>query len=172
MPLLKDNRFVADTWASAAEGTEPAADADLVVELKDLVARFGALAARPGRLGVRIANNERPEVLAAFLDRLTLIVVPFPAFTDGRAFSLARQLREAGYRGEIRAVGNVLPDQLQFLLDVGFDSFEVPDRFPEGVWQRAAKAISLSYQVGSRTGLDVWRLRGEAGAWNEQPHAG
>ena len=60
-------------------------------------------------------NIDRVEALTLFLPRLALIVLPFPSFTDGRAYSLARQIRETGYGRELRAAGNVLPDQVQFM---------------------------------------------------------
>jgi hypothetical protein len=94
-----------------------------------------------------LPNSERAEALRLFLPNLGLVVLPFPAFTDGRAFSLARQIRGLGYACELRASGAFLPDQLGFLTEVGFDSFEVSDRFPESAWTRAAGAISLSYQT-------------------------
>jgi uncharacterized protein (DUF934 family) len=74
---------------------------------------------------VTLANTDPVESLAPEIERLQLIVLNFPKFTDGRAYSQARLLRERlGYRGELRATGAVLRDQLPFLLRCGFDSFE------------------------------------------------
>jgi uncharacterized protein (DUF934 family) len=102
--------------------------------------------------------------------------LPFPAFVDGRAYSIARQIRQLGYRGELRATGNVLPDQFQFMSQVGFNTFEVSERFPLEMWQAAAKQMSLAYQRGlyRRVGeAEVWSERHEeATPWEEQPHAG
>jgi uncharacterized protein (DUF934 family) len=85
-------------------------------------------------------------------------------------------LRLDGYRGEIRATGNILPDQLQFMLQVGVDSFEVSDRFTLEVWQKAAQQMQLTYQLGyNRAGVEreVWAQRHQGfAAWEEQPHAG
>jgi uncharacterized protein (DUF934 family) len=114
--------------------------------------------------------------LTLFLPRLALIVLPFPAFTDGRAYSLARQIRETGFVGELRASGNVLPDQLQFMRQVGFDAFEVPDRFTPEVWLRSARQMSLAYQRGLYRPAgesEVWSERHrDAEPWLEQPYAG
>lgn len=172
MPLLRNGRFVEDRWAHAGETDPLPLDGDVTVPFSRLVAEYDALSARPGRLGVVFPNSERAEALRLFLAQLDLIVLPFPAFTDGRAFSLARQIRSLGYSGELRAAGRILPDQVQFLTEVGFDSFEVSDRFPEAVWQRAAGAIKLSYQkVTGRA--PVWQARHrDAEPWYEQPHAG
>ena len=74
---------------------------------------------------VALANTDQPAELKSHLGRLKLIVLHFPKFTDGRAYSQARLLRgRLGYRGELRATGSVLRDQLPFLLRCGFDSFE------------------------------------------------
>jgi uncharacterized protein (DUF934 family) len=79
-------------------------------------------------LGVWLAPNEGPETIAGELGDFTLIAVHFPKFADGRGYSTARLLRERyGYRGELRAFGDVGQDQLFFLNRVGFDSFAVKE---------------------------------------------
>ncbi len=75
---------------------------------------------------VRLEPGDDARDLLPFLDRLKLVEVNFPAFTDGRGYSAARILREAGYAGELRAVGAVFVDQLALLRRCGFDSF-APD---------------------------------------------
>ncbi|MBC2651007.1 DUF934 domain-containing protein [Novosphingobium aerophilum] len=72
---------------------------------------------------VRIEPGDDARVLLPHLDRIRLVEVNFPVFGDGRGYSAARILREAGYAGELRAVGDVLIDQLAFLRRCGFDSF-------------------------------------------------
>ena len=176
MPLLKNNVLVADTWINAeAEGDLPTSG-DVIVPFARLLKEWGELSARPGRLGLRLSNTDRPEALGTFLPRLSVIVLPFPAFNDGRAYSIARSLREMGYRGELRATGNVLPDQLQFMLQVGFDAFEIGERFPLETWQKASRQMSLAYQRGLfRRGseAEIWTERHtDAEPWLEQPHAG
>ena len=176
MPLLKNNALVSDTWIHAdAEGELPNAG-DVIVPFARMLKDFGALSERDGKLGVQFGNTDRPEALATFLPRLSVIVLPFPAFNDGRAYSIARKLREMGYRGELRAIGNVLPDQLQFMLQVGFDSFEIGERFSLETWQKASRQMSLAYQRGLfRRGseAEIWTERHtDAEPWLEQPHAG
>lgn len=176
MPLLKNNVLVPDTWISVeAEGDLPETG-DVIVPFARLLKDWGELSKRKARLGLRLANTDRPEALSTFLPGLSLIVLPFPAFNDGRAYSIARALREMGYRGELRATGNVLPDQLQFMLQVGFDAFEIGDRFPLEVWQKASRQMSLAYQRGLfRRGAqaEIWTERHtDAEPWLEQPHAG
>jgi len=173
MPLLRDGHFIEDSFVRVDAGAPVPAEGDIIVTFARLLAEWQALSERKGRLGVEFANIERADSLKLFLPRLSLIVLPFPAFTDGRAYSLARQIRDLGFSGELRAAGNVLPDQLQFMLAVGFDAFEVTERFPESVWQRSARSMSIAYRRGERGARSVWEARrGEALPWFEQPHAG
>ena len=80
---------------------------------------------RPEWPAVSLANTDPVEDLAPHVGRLRLIVLEFPRFSDGRAYSQARLLRgRLGYRGELRATGGVLQDQIAFMLRCGFDSFE------------------------------------------------
>ena len=176
MPLLKNNVLVSDTWIHAeADGELPEAG-DIIVPFARILKEWDALPARTGRLGVRFGNTDKPEALAGILPRLSVIVLPFPAFNDGRAYSIARKLREMGYRGELRAIGNVLPDQLQFMLQVGFDAFEIGERFPLETWAKSSRQMSLAYQRGLfRRGAEaeIWTERHtDAEPWLEQPHAG
>lgn len=72
---------------------------------------------------VRVEPGDDARDLLPHLDRIKLVEVNFPVFGDGRGYSAARILREAGYTGELRAVGDVLVDQLAYLRRCGFDSF-------------------------------------------------
>ncbi len=175
MPLLKNNTLVPETWLhTSADGELPAGD--VVVPFARLLKEWEQLSKRPGKLGVSLGNVDRAEALAMFLPKLQLIELPFPAFNDGRAYSIARQLRQMGYRGELRATGNVLPDQLQFMLQVGFDTFDIGERFTLATWQQASKLMSLAYQRGlyrRNDEAEIWTERHtDAEPWLEQPHAG
>ncbi len=93
---------------------------------KRWLAERDALASHMAPLGLLIAAGEKIDDIAADLGRFALIALDFPKFSDGRAFSTARLLREKhGYAGELRAVGNVLSDQIPYMRRVGFDTFEV-----------------------------------------------
>lgn len=176
MPLLKNNLIVADPWQKAGLEDPLPASGDVIVPFARLLRDFEALSQRSGRLGVSFANADRAGALATFLPRLALVEMNFAAFNDGRAYSLARQFREFGFRGELRATGNVLPDQLQFMLQVGFDAFEIGDRFPLATWQSASRQMSLAYQRGlfrRSEESEVWTERHtDAEPWLEQPYAG
>ena len=85
-----------------------------------------------------LAHTDDPALVEPYLPGLTLIRVAFPAFNDGRAFTIARRLRMAGYAGHLRAVGPVIADQYAMARRVGFDSVEIPDelalRQPQAQW--------------------------------------
>ncbi len=103
--------------------------------------------AGPETPSATLANTDPVETLAPEIERLRLIVLHFPKFTDGRAYSQARLLRERlGYRGELRATGAVLRDQLPFLLRCGFDSFESDQPGFAEALSRARTLFSVVYQ--------------------------
>ncbi|MEI6798971.1 MAG: DUF934 domain-containing protein [Pseudomonadota bacterium] len=85
-----------------------------------------------------LAQTDDPALVLPYLADLTLIRVAFPAFNDGRAFTIARRLRMAGYKGHLRAVGPVIADQYAMARRVGFDDVEIPDdlaqRQPQAQW--------------------------------------
>ena len=103
---------------------------------------------------VDLSNTDDPTALAGHLDRLTLIRVAFPAFNDGRAFTIARRLREMGYKGQLLAFGPVIADQYAMLRRVGFDGAEIPDdlaqRQPAEQWQFRADWQAHHYQARLR----------------------
>ena len=88
---------------------------------------------------VDLTQTDQPEALIPYLADLTLIRVAFPAFSDGRAFTVARRLRVLGYKGHLRALGPVIADQYAMARRVGFDDVEIPDelaaRQPEAQWK-------------------------------------
>ncbi|MCX7267153.1 MAG: DUF934 domain-containing protein [Sphingomonadales bacterium] len=108
---------------------------------------------------VRLEPDDDARALIPFLDRLTLIEVAFPKYRDGRGYSAARILREAGYKGELRAQGDVLVDQIAFMRRCGFDSFA-----PEASLNPEAVARALSnydhvYQKAADAAVPIWKLR-------------
>ena len=102
-----------------------------------------------------------------------MIALEFPKFTDGRSYSHARLLRDRyGFTGELRAVGNVLRDQFQFMLRCGFDSLEVAEARQIEGWAEAVSEIEGFYQKASDRAVPAWALRlsgaersGTAGSW-------
>lgn len=118
-------------------------------------AEVAALADLTDQTAVDLSNTDDPAALQGHLDRLTLIRVAFPAFNDGRAFTIARRLRMMGYTGQLLALGPVIADQYAMLRRVGFDGAEIPDdlaaRQPAEQWQfRAADWREHHYQAKLR----------------------
>ncbi len=108
---------------------------------------------------VRLEPDEDARLLLPHLDRLELIEIAFPHFRDGRGYSSARILREAGFNGELRAQGDVLVDQIAFMRRCGFDSFA-----PEGMLNQADVAAAFArydhvYQPAADERVPVWKLR-------------
>ena len=126
--LIKDGALADDRWALLRDARALAdvpAHGAVIVPLALWVAQRDALAAR-GEAGVLLGPADDPDALAPDVASLSVIAIDFPTFADGRGYSIARLLRERhGYRGELRAVGDVLRDQLYLMAECGFDAFEI-----------------------------------------------
>lgn len=123
--LWRPGGFVEDAWTrvETADAIGPAAR--VIVPSAALAGADAALLA-DGRVGVHLAPGEAIDAIVPWLDRLPLVSLGFPAFNDGRSYSKAELLRTRhGYRGTIRAAGDVLIDQISLMLRTGFDEFEV-----------------------------------------------
>ncbi|NIJ07084.1 uncharacterized protein (DUF934 family) [Sphingomonas vulcanisoli] len=108
---------------------------------------------------VRIESGEDVRLLLPYLDRLQLIEIAFPTFRDGRGYSSARILREAGYTGELRAQGDVLIDQVVFLRRCGFDALSSEKPLDEAAVEQALARFPYFYQKAAEPRAPVWKLR-------------
>ncbi len=108
---------------------------------------------------VRIEPGDDARALVPHFGRLKLIEIAFPKFRDGRGYSSAAVLRQAGFSGEIRAVGDVLVDQLGFMRRVGFDSFAPNKPLNLGVVQATLDRYPYVYQKAADGRTPVWALR-------------
>ena len=131
MPRLIKRGVIVDDAYMLVRGATSLADVPegvpVIVPLALWIAERDALKAR-GDVGVWLAPADDPEALEHDVAALTLVAIDFPSFTDGRGYSSARLLRERyGYRGELRAVGDVQRDQLYYLYQVGLNAFELPE---------------------------------------------
>jgi uncharacterized protein (DUF934 family) len=132
--IIKGRAVVDDDWSvlrlepeQASGGQTPETvivpEGKVIVPLAVWQAQRETLSARPA-IGVWIGPDERPDVLKGELDRFAVVAVDFPKFTDGRGYSIAFNLRKRlGYKGELRAIGDVLRDQLFSMHRVGFDAY-------------------------------------------------
>jgi uncharacterized protein (DUF934 family) len=120
---------------------------DVVISLTRFQADGERLLSEGRSVGVRLEANEEAEALAYDLPRLALVALAFPKFRDGRQYSNARLLRERyGYKGEVRAVGDVLLDQGGFMVRCGADAFEPADGSTPEQWERVARRFRHVYQ--------------------------
>jgi uncharacterized protein (DUF934 family) len=108
---------------------------------------------------VRLEPDEDARALLPYLDRLGLVEVAFPTFRDGRGYSAARILREAGYKGELRAQGDVLADQLAYMRRCGFDSFAPEHPLDPAVVEASLARYAEHYQGAADAAVPVWKLR-------------
>jgi phosphoadenosine phosphosulfate reductase len=124
--VYRNGRFEPDPWTVFDAEAAPVSSTHAIVPKARLVADEAQLLASGARLGVLISAGESLEDVAHLLPHLSLIAVAFPKFNDGRGFSIARLLRDRlGYKGPLRAVGDVLLDLIPHMERVGFDEFTV-----------------------------------------------
>jgi uncharacterized protein (DUF934 family) len=146
MVLVKAGKPVEDRWTHVENG-DALPEGPVTVSWARWQTDRDTIAKPPAELGVRIPNTVTTAEIGAEAARFGTIVVNFPNFGDGRAFSQARVLRaQYGYMGEIRATGGVLRDQLQFMQRCGIDAFEVPERAMTEGWFDALNEFDLFYQ--------------------------
>jgi uncharacterized protein (DUF934 family) len=160
MPLWKDGRFIEDEWQIVADDAPVPDGAAAIVGLKRWRDERDTLAARNAPLGLLIAPGSVWTDIVADLPRFPVIAVTIPKYADGRAFSIARLLRERdGYAGEIRAVGNYIIDQVPLMKRVGIDAFQTDDpiltkAFEDGEWPEVTDylqpAVGSEVPAGTR----------------------
>ena len=129
-----------------ADGEEPCVTLDAFLDQSNATA-------------VRLESDEDARALIPHLDRLKLIEVAFPKFRDGRGYSSARILREAGYTGELRAQGDVLVDQIGYMKRCGFDSFEPEKDLNAADVEAALSRWPEHYQGAADGAVPIWKLR-------------
>lgn len=161
--IIKNKAIVADDWTvlrlqenEAAESVHVTAG-KVIVPLKVWQAQRDALQQRK-EIGVWLASDERPEELKEDIGKFAVIAVNFPKFSDGRGYSIAFNLRaRLGYTGELRAIGDVLRDQLFYMQRVGFDAFAPrPDRKIEDAL-KGLSDFSEVYQTSFDPKLPLFR---------------
>jgi uncharacterized protein (DUF934 family) len=159
MRLVKGNRVVEDRFVRVLDdGSLP--DGPILLQAERFLADSAELGSRSGPVGVLWPNNRNVLELAPHLHRLAIIALHFPSFRDGRAYSQARQLREYyGFRGELRATGDVLRDQHLFLVRAGFDVFEVKKNADVKSFVESAVRYSVFYQPAGDGRLSALKRR-------------
>jgi uncharacterized protein (DUF934 family) len=159
MALIRKGEVVDDPWLRVADDQD-LPDGPVMVTLERWREQADELADHRGALGIVLGSDQPPELIAGDLHRFALVALDFPAFTDGRAYSYARLLRERhGFTGELRAVGNVLRDQLAFMARCGFDAFEVADDKTARDFEKALGEITVAYQPATDARRPAMALR-------------
>ncbi|MGZ3304601.1 MAG: DUF934 domain-containing protein [Asticcacaulis sp.] len=155
--VTRDGVVMPDGWQLLNDADTPDGDGPWVLSFERALRELDGI---NHPCGVRVLPGDDVRLLEPFLDRISLIEVAFPGYRDGRGYSTARILREdLGYGGVIRAVGDVLRDQLFYMLRCGFDEFVVKDRDPPGAIAAANARFSVVYQGAADGRAPVWRLR-------------
>jgi uncharacterized protein (DUF934 family) len=172
--LIKNGAIVEDHWMLLREARSLAdlpPGAPVIVPLALWLAERAALAAR-GEVGVWLKPEDDPEALAGDVASLPLVAVDFPKFTDGRGYSSSRLLRgKYGFVGELRAIGDVLRDQLYYLRECGFDAFAVrPDRSAEDAL-KGLDDFSAGHRATIRKPVPLFRRRFSPGKVHEHSAA-
>ena len=163
MPLVENGQIVQDRYHYLADDEPIPERVPVIVPAQRFLADADAVSRRDGSLGVAWPNDRRIAELAPWLGHLALVALQFPKFRDGRAYSQARLLRETyGFRGTLRATGDVLRDQFHFLIRAGFDSFEVKKPADASAFVQAASHYSVVYQPTADGRVPALRRRVQA----------
>jgi uncharacterized protein (DUF934 family) len=164
MALFKDGRFAPDPWRRVDAIEDLPAEGYFIVTLENW-RRLTLKQQTNLAFGVLLDPGQPVEAIAEELPRPKLIAIGFPKFTDGRGYSMAWQIRDRyNYRGELRATGDVLFDQLQFMARCGFDAFDISDPITIKLLEEGCHPVVRHfYQPGygdeQRVGTAPWRRR-------------
>lgn len=165
MPLLHDNGTLesGDSWTLVDDTWDPAT---AVSEASRVIVPFALWKANRETLGdnpnvgLCFAPDDEPEELGEAVQKLPLVAVSFPAFTDGRGYSIARLLRDRyGYENDLRAVGDVLIDQLFYMKRCGISSFQLREDQEGEAAKSALDTFSVCYQGAVDDPLPLFRRR-------------
>lgn len=167
--VIRNRELQPDGWRivgiTPEELAEPLPQGAIVVPLALWKERGPDLLRRLEPIGVWLEPDQDPAEIAADLVRLALVAVRFPKFTDGRGYSIASLLRRRhGYRGELRAFGDIGRDQLFYLSRVGFDSFMLPEHRDPVAALGGFHDFTVRYQSSVDEPLPLFRKRSGAEA--------
>ena len=158
--LIKDQQIIEDNWQVIdADFEGELSDQNSIVPLSYWLENKATLASK-SNIGVWLDSHEEPSVLAEDANSLPVIAINFPKFADGRGYSYARLLRERfNFEGEIRAIGDVLQDQLFYMKRCGFNAFSVREDRDIEQALNGLSDFSNSYQAGCDNPIPQFRRR-------------
>jgi uncharacterized protein (DUF934 family) len=160
--IIKDQVIVEDSWKRLVEITpeENMPTGDVIIPYDYWLEHKDALIKREGKLGVCISGDDDTLKVARDIEHFDLIALDFPVFTDGRSYSHACLLRERyNFKGELRAVGNVLRDQLYFMHRCGINSFHLGEGKDLEDALNAFTELSVKYQTAADGAEPVYKYR-------------
>jgi uncharacterized protein (DUF934 family) len=170
MPLVKAGRIIEDRFVRVLDDAPMPEGVPVMLPAARLLADARELVLRQAPTGVIWPNDRRIAELVPYLDWISLVALVFPTFRDGRAYSQARLLRERHeFRGELRATGQVLRDQLLFLHRAGFDAFEVTKEKDATAFAEALQRYSIFYQPTGDGRTSALRARLSRGSSSTVP---
>lgn len=156
MRIVKDGREWQDEWQLLVND-EPLPTTPVILPLARWLRESPAQGMSPH--GVLVSPADTLAEIIAAAQRSPLVAVDFPSFSDGRGYSFARQLRAAGYAGDLRAVGEVLRDQAFYLTRCGFSSLAPAAHVPASEIIAGLHDFSFAYQPAADQRTIVQRLR-------------
>ncbi|MEH6552028.1 MAG: DUF934 domain-containing protein [Pseudomonadales bacterium] len=159
--IIKNDKIISDDWQLLAKDAtlEEMGNNPVIIPLNLWQSAKEQLTGRE-QLGIWLDSDESPESIATDLDNFQLIAINFPVFADGRGYSYARVLREEyNYSGELRAIGDVLRDQLFFLMRCGFDAFAIREDRDATDALASLTDFSDSYQIAVDQPVPLFRRR-------------
>ncbi len=162
MQIIKDQKIVNDSWQRLVEiaPDEALPTGNIIVSFAYWLDHKETLLNREAKFGVCINGDDDIEEVARDLEHFDLIALDFPAFVDGRSYSHARLLRDRyRFKGELRAVGDVLRDQLFYMQRCGIDSFQLREDKDIEDALNAFTEISVKYQTAADGVEPVYKYR-------------
>ena len=159
MKVLRNNQLEDCPYQQLDEDQDGSAASHVLIPLERFTRERDLWAGFRGETGVIVSGDAEPDALLDHTDSLGLVCIHIPKFTDGRGYSLAVMLRRAGYRGTLRAVGDILFDQIDYLRRCGFDEFELKD--PVRQHRYPAPEITRHYQDIETDCAASWRRFGD-----------
>ena len=162
--LIKHRTIVQDDWTLLREANSieeiSQAGKQIIISLTHWKQFQDELTSFAGKIGIWLESSQSPKEIIADVNNFEVIALDFPVFSDGRAYSYARELRnDLEYAGELRAIGDVLRDQLYYMSSCGFDAFDLRDD------QDAPSAITAfddfkeAYQASVKQPIPLFRRR-------------
>ena len=146
--LLKDGKIVANSWQLVRADSETVPEGNVLLSLSHWLRSRQIHSHHVGEIGLWLESHEEIESLTDEMMDIPVIAINFPKFVDGRGFSAARLLRErCGYRGELRAIGEIIRDQLFLMQRCGFNAFQFSSEIDLAEASKSLRDFTVAYQV-------------------------